>query len=322
MRCICINLKRRPDRREKMQKKFDENGIVVEFLNATDGKDLVTTRSIVQTVQRCSYGYKKATIGCAFSHYYAWKKVANGTEDLCAIFEDDVDIVEGFNEKLQWIDENTIKMREDKEKRIDILFLGYNGNKKLISIPIESMIIEPLDLSKWKAGLYGYVMTKSAAYNLSRMAELYGFGREVDHLIYVFATSIKLNMYKIEPAMVFTQIANNNVGIDSDIQHDSTRLDGLQQHMDLINTRKEATEYDGYDFYPFIDSVGFDIAKIDGSLDKIKEAADSNPECWGWNTLGFLKCKKGIVIDIKGFRNPTQFVEGLYIKKQKTSPPI
>lgn len=90
MKVYCINLKRRPDRREKIEKEFQREGLEnVEFFTATDG---------------CEHSrMKRGECGCTDSHIRVWKDIVAKGHPWALVFEDDARLVEGFKEKLDEI---------------------------------------------------------------------------------------------------------------------------------------------------------------------------------------------------------------------------
>jgi len=90
----CINLERRKDRRARVQDEFDANGIEnVEFFNGTDGK-LYAPDDIRIT---------KSEWGCSDSHIRIWRDMIEKGYKTVLVFEDDVRILPGFNERLNSI---------------------------------------------------------------------------------------------------------------------------------------------------------------------------------------------------------------------------
>jgi len=90
----CINLERRPDRRENAQEQFTKIGIEnVEFFNATDGK-LFAPSGIHITPPEW---------GCADSHIRIWRDIVDKGYETVLVFEDDVKIIKGFLDKLAFV---------------------------------------------------------------------------------------------------------------------------------------------------------------------------------------------------------------------------
>lgn len=90
MHAYCINLERRPDRRQDAQEEFEKFGIDAEIWKATDGK-LGAPDGI---------DIKDAEWGCADSHIRIWRDIVEQNYEMGLIFEDDVKILPNFNEKL------------------------------------------------------------------------------------------------------------------------------------------------------------------------------------------------------------------------------
>lgn len=77
----CINLARRPDRREKCQHIFSKFKLNVEFIEAVDGKDIENTGSI-----------KKGEAGCCLSHKKILEMICQDPSIKTAlIMEDDIE---------------------------------------------------------------------------------------------------------------------------------------------------------------------------------------------------------------------------------------
>ncbi|CAL4124140.1 unnamed protein product, partial [Meganyctiphanes norvegica] len=127
-----INLNRRPDRRERMEKSFKLLGLDVEHWSAVDGKLL--NDSYLQGLgvfqmdaykdpwskRDMTYG----EIGCFLSHYYVWEDIVKNGYKEVIVFEDDIRFEPYFREKIIYI------MKEAKELT-DEWDLIYVGRKKL-----------------------------------------------------------------------------------------------------------------------------------------------------------------------------------------------
>lgn len=97
-RIFMINLKRRPERREKMERLFDEIGIEAEHFPAVDGKELSTERLLEMGVRflpgyEDPYHHRAMTmgeIGCFLSHYNIWVMMVRKQLKEVLILEDDI----------------------------------------------------------------------------------------------------------------------------------------------------------------------------------------------------------------------------------------
>lgn len=116
---VCINLVERKDKREKMQQKFNELGIEVEWFSAIQYGFIP---KIVNPIVDSKAGYFNKNhpfeIGAALSHYHVLKQaLLEGCEKIF-VFEDDVKFHEDFNTKID-------TYLNDLPKDWD-LFLGYS----------------------------------------------------------------------------------------------------------------------------------------------------------------------------------------------------
>ena len=71
-----------------------------EFVRAVDGKELKPTDEIKELFDGNCFFYRRAVIGCAFSHMNLWKQlIEDETTDYYIIIEDDVVLADNFSEK-------------------------------------------------------------------------------------------------------------------------------------------------------------------------------------------------------------------------------
>lgn len=99
---ICINLAERPDKREKMQKKFDQLGIEVEWFTAVQYGFIP---NIINPIVDSKVGHFNKSqpyeIGASLSHYHVIKQALEEGCKNIFVFEDDVKFHENFNEKIE-----------------------------------------------------------------------------------------------------------------------------------------------------------------------------------------------------------------------------
>lgn len=97
-RIFMINLLRRPERREKMERSFQEIGLKVEHVPAFDGQKL-THESLLEMGVRFLPGYADpfhnrpmtmGEIGCFLSHYLVWEKQVLNEYKEILVLEDDI----------------------------------------------------------------------------------------------------------------------------------------------------------------------------------------------------------------------------------------
>lgn len=127
-----INLKRRPDRRVKMEYLFDQLGIEAKYFEAVDGKQLNKTYLDSINVKQLP-GYsdpyhkrdlKMGEIGCFLSHYFIWQDMVANKYEKILIFEDDIRFGPGFQRSLQIIMKEAEVYKSDWE-------LFYLGRKRM-----------------------------------------------------------------------------------------------------------------------------------------------------------------------------------------------
>lgn len=92
----CINLERRTDRWERMNTIFNNYNIVVEKHKAIDGKTIKNTNGVISNGQ----------IGCLRSHRAVIQNAIDLKHEKICVFEDDLILKEGFNEKFESVIRN------------------------------------------------------------------------------------------------------------------------------------------------------------------------------------------------------------------------
>jgi glycosyl transferase family 25 len=87
-----INLEKDKERLAFVTKEFEALGLYFERINAIDGRTF--SDQDFQDFQvlrpRNNKPWLRGQMGCFLSHFHAWELVANGEDDYCAIFEDDI----------------------------------------------------------------------------------------------------------------------------------------------------------------------------------------------------------------------------------------
>lgn len=291
-----INLKRRTDRKEEMEKTFDTAGFTdYEFIEAVDGSILETTEEISKLFVGNDFGSRKGIIGCALSHYNLWKKLATDEQhSFYTIFEDDITVSNTFCKRL----ETALK---DELTDVDILFLGYtlrDENKHHIHKRHDKAI--STNMRMYIGGFFGYVITKEGCAKLLEYIESNGIKHGIDYLVKIIPG---LRCYNLQPHIVFTEwVQNNSSPVDTDIQKDYSSI-----------ILKSNVKEDEWDVYEGMDSGGGDLQST--QITDIKELfkiASATPNCVAFNTLGFLKSRvKFPLIKSPWLSAP----HGIYIKK-------
>ena len=86
----CINLEKRPDKKELVQKEFEREGLNVEIFKGTDG-----SRDAPPDIQVSTGEW-----GCADSHINVWKDIVYHNYSTALIFEDDAKLIPNFKNEL------------------------------------------------------------------------------------------------------------------------------------------------------------------------------------------------------------------------------
>ncbi|XP_050448494.1 glycosyltransferase 25 family member [Cataglyphis hispanica] len=162
-----INLLRRPERRSRMHRLFDELGIRAEIIDAVDGR-ILNESSLqkwgVMPMPGYSDPYYKrpmtmGEIGCFLSHYSIWQKVLEHGYKSVMVLEDDVRFEPFFRQKVNYV-------------LAELSYLGiewdlvYIGRKRLETSesPVEgSKVLLHAAYSYWTLG---YILSESGAKKL------------------------------------------------------------------------------------------------------------------------------------------------------------
>lgn len=81
-------------------------------------------------------------------------------------------------------------------------------------------------------------------------------------------------------------------------------------------TKKKELVYDNYIFYEELDSPGSDLVYVkDKSIEELKVLCDNDPNCMGFNTLGWLKSSVNVHNLCNLYGNTTNgYKDGIYVK--------
>jgi len=162
-----INLKRRPERLQKMDLIMRLLGIDYRVFEAVDGPSLTPEQlSYIQFLPGYEDPYykrpmKKGEIGCFLSHYGIWNHVVQKGYERVIIFEDDVRFAENSTVELAAVLEDIIKTRLDWD-------LIYLGRKKMTAHGDEFFVpghryLSTLAYSYWTLG---YALSQTGAQKL------------------------------------------------------------------------------------------------------------------------------------------------------------
>jgi len=228
MRFKCINLERRPDRRQNVQNilKHVELLEFTDFFDAIDGQKLEPTDEIRKLFTGNDFGAKRGFIGCALSHLTVWKQLLDDPEhDMYLIMEDDFFVHGNFKFQL-----NLVLDKIDELEYYDIVYLGYHiykhnlpkHYKKLDNL--RDLTLDIHDVSLTIGGLYGYIMTKTGAQKLVDFINQNGIKHGIDYVMFHYADSMNLKHYELLPHIIFSDYVDHARKVDSDIQYNAGSL--------------------------------------------------------------------------------------------------
>lgn len=161
-----INLKRRPERRLRMEKTLEVIGLQAEFWDATDGRNL-TIKGLRDMGVSVMAGYTDpyhkrpmtmGEIGCFLSHYFIWMDAVAQNYSQVIVLEDDVRFERNMKNRLKH------ELRQLDLSTQDFIYLGRkrqsgSGSDELRLFP---NFVRP----KYSYWTVGYIMTRSGAEKL------------------------------------------------------------------------------------------------------------------------------------------------------------
>ncbi|GGY74420.1 glycosyl transferase [Cellvibrio zantedeschiae] len=203
MKSYLINLDKDTHRLGFFKSNFERLGIPFERISAVDGRTYSDQdyQNFMSTRPRNYNRDKPKTwlrgqMGCFLSHYCVWKKIAEGRENFCAVFEDDIHISDDLKYVLQsdsWIPQN-----------IDVIRLETSTNRiRLTTQPVLSYKKRNLygvKSTSWCAG--AYIINRKTAQRLVALSEKYH--EPADVMLYHFDESViakDLNILQFNPAL-------------------------------------------------------------------------------------------------------------------------
>jgi len=163
MKTYCINLERRPDRRARIQKDFDREGLTdVEFFRAVDGKLEAPDDIFIN----------KSEYGTAESHFRIYRDIVKHGYEYALVFEDDAHLGPQFISKL-----NSALQEASAHCSWDLLYLGYTWEIKDASLTPNIFIGRPLQMHAYVISLEG----AKKLYNFNTKLLRFSFDFEVNN---------------------------------------------------------------------------------------------------------------------------------------------
>jgi glycosyl transferase family 25 len=225
MKSYLINLDKDTERLSFFKSNFDRLGISFERISGVDGRTF-SEAEYQKFMQSRPRAYNRAQpkkwlrgqMGCFLSHFTAWKKVAEGNEQFCAVFEDDIHVSDDLKQILQqdnWIPKNTDVIRlETSTNRVRLTSQPLMTYKKRNLFGVKS--------TSWCAG--AYIISRTTAQKLITVSEKYH--EPADIFLYNFNESViakELHILQFNPALCTQDkhLANGKVKFSSNIEFDN-----------------------------------------------------------------------------------------------------
>ncbi len=294
-----VNLERRLDRKQSTVEEFKKHRMLIDdrhFFKAVDGKQIKLTDKLYNIFKGNCFNYKPGTIGCALSHYYLWKQLAEeDIVDYYLIMEDDCKLDPNF-ESIMCKYEEIFKNNNEP----NLFYLGYSQYKRKQpngNFSIKKFVKD----GNFVGGTFCYVINKNAARKFSDFIELNGIKREIDVLMHWYVGGI--NLYELDNHIAHTEwVRRNEPGqtIDSDIQYDK---DMIEVDTELINNH--------FKFYEHMDQCGNDLYYRPGSLNQLLINALDDKTVLSVNHEGYFKNKIDTLEESAHFKGKGN---GIYIK--------
>lgn len=215
----CVNLVRRPDRKEEMIKLLEREKIVgCEFIEAVDGQALVITDNIKHMFRGNDFGSRPGFIGCALSHFNIWNSlVSDVVYDKYLVIEDDIELSNNFVFKFNYVLELL------KNIEWDIVYLGYSTKveKQYNYTKIE---IKNYDIMGNIGGTFCYLINKNGANKFLKFIGHNGIKHGIDYFMFIYHKQMDLKQFQVDVPLAFSECVRNNNRSDSDIQYNFNRL--------------------------------------------------------------------------------------------------
>jgi len=210
---VCINLAERQDKRKKMQKKFDDLEIEVEWFTAVQYGFIPR---IVEPIVKSRAGHfninQPYEIGAALSHYHVIKQALLEGCDNIFVFEDDVRFHKDFNTKLD-------SYLDDLPEHYDMIML-YSFMYHLLPENIRVSKRWMKSFRAWSLMAYGMGFDFMEEY-IKRQDKFFTIS---DAVTYQIQEEKKYNIYSAVPALCIpeTELGSNIRGQNLNYEYNPT----------------------------------------------------------------------------------------------------
>lgn len=230
-----VNLDRSTERFRFVAKQFDKLGIVYERISAVDAEALGI---VVEDYQRNVSDWPKLyppEVACFLSHVICWKKIATGTDDYGAIFEDDIVVSSEIGTYLSSkIIPRGVDVLKIETFMYEVKFSRFGGVRVGGNMAFRAASFHP--------GTAGYILSKTAARRLLKLYEG-GINCPVDHFLFdkKFAVSSSLGVFHLFNALC---VQEDRLNIDDPIFSSQIEVRSVNdiESVNLTPTKKTIIE--------------------------------------------------------------------------------
>ena len=217
IKTVCINLLRRPDRKETQIERFNEVNIKdYSFIEAVDGKKLHKNKQLMSLFAKCDFNYSVQVMGCALSHIQLWLELIEDKDnDVYCVFEDDA----YFSDKFTELYPEILKQLSSPLLDWDLVYLGLGevNNKNYRKYDTE-INIKSINRNLNCYGTVGYLINKKGAIKSINYIRKNGMTKPID--TYINYSIQDLNVMEVNPHIVYQPLYVEDVITDSNISTD------------------------------------------------------------------------------------------------------
>ena len=180
-----------------------------------DGQKLTMTTEMEHLFRNNDFNFRRGLIGCALSHMSLWQQIADGSDDMMLIVEDDTTFVPHLRNELV---DALGQLPEATD--FDLAFLGSlhwdTAPDRTGLAPRDRW--RPMVWEDFLGGTFAYLVTKTGAQKLLEIAERDGIQTGIDW--FPMRHGSELRVLETLPAVASATLAWPGRSGDSDIQHD------------------------------------------------------------------------------------------------------
>ena len=196
---LCINLDRRPDRWEKVQKDFSSVGMQLTRIPAVYGKSYSRKELKRFTSKGCAYFCPKSAIGCAMSHRRAWQTIVDKNLESALILEDDAYPLPRFEEKLK-------NVWSQVPKDWDIVYLGgrmrdFPSLLKGSGLKFSEYISKNVMIPGFPFTAHAYAVSNKGAKKILEKTNPVRYHIDF-HLAMIYQKNRDINVYTLKPELI------------------------------------------------------------------------------------------------------------------------